>query len=127
MRHVYLFCCNHRCKDENTPILEELIELRQRVRYSSKDSTLFNLFSNSETQDNCSPRYFILTFAIMSQKADLLGFPTHSSFVLDMRMAKSPERVAKFLTELKNKLQELKKEEMDLFLSYKKEDVRALL
>ena len=63
----------------------------------------------------------------MSQKADLLGFPTHSSFVLDMRMAKSPERVTKFLTELKNKLQELKKEEMDLFLSYKKEDVRALL
>ena len=42
-----LFCYNHRCKDENTPILEELIELRQRVRYSSKDSTLFNLFSKS--------------------------------------------------------------------------------
>ncbi len=40
-----------------------------------------------------------------------------------MRMAKTPERVSTFLSELKDKLQALKKEEMSLFLEYKKEDV----
>ena len=64
---------------------------------------------------------------IYLQKADLLGFPTHSSFVLDMRMAKSPERVSNFLTDLATKLQPLKEEEMALFLQYKKEEVRLEL
>ena len=41
-------------------------------------------------------------------------------------MAKEPDTVAKFLTDLKEKLQPLKKEEMDLFLQYKKEEVLLL-
>lgn len=60
------------------------------------------------------------------QKASLLGFPSHSAFILDMRMAKEPDTVAKFLSDLKEKLQPLKKEEMDLFLQYKKEEVLLL-
>ena len=43
--------------------------------------------------------------------------------MLDMRMAKSPERVSEFLSDLAVKLQPLKTEEMALFLKYKKEDV----
>lgn len=76
---------NSRCMKENTPILEELVELRQ-------------------------------------QKADVLDYPTHAAFVLDMRMAKKAEAVKKFLEELAVKLQPLKEEEMALFLQYKKED-----
>ena len=70
--------------------------------------------------------HHILGYHVLSliQKASILGFPKHSAFVLDMRMAKDPARVATFLAELRDKLQGLKKEEMDLFLSYKKEDVR---
>ena len=58
------------------------------------------------------------------QKADLLGFPTHSAFVLDMRMAKTPDRVTDFLADLSGKLQKLKQDEMSLFLEYKKEEVK---
>lgn len=76
---------NSRCKKENGPILEELVELRQ-------------------------------------QKADLLGYPTHAHFVLDMRMAENPEKVNTFLKDLAVKLKPLQKEEMELFLQYKKED-----
>ncbi len=38
-------------------------------------------------------------------------------------MAKTPERVSAFLKELTEKLQVLKKNEIDLFLEYKKEEV----
>lgn len=40
-----------------------------------------------------------------------------------MRMAKSTDRVATFLSDLAMKLQQLKHEELQLFLEYKKEDV----
>ncbi|XP_064624958.1 thimet oligopeptidase-like [Lineus longissimus] len=79
---------NRRCIEENTKILEELVELREK-------------------------------------KAKLLGFPTHAAFILDMRMAKKPERVATFLSELAVKLQPLKEQEIKQFLSYKEEEIRA--
>lgn len=40
-----------------------------------------------------------------------------------MRMAKTPETVAQFLSSLAEKLKPLKNEEMALFLAYKKEEV----
>ncbi|XP_071117688.1 thimet oligopeptidase-like [Haliotis cracherodii] len=56
------------------------------------------------------------------EKAQLLGFPTHSAFILDMRMAKTPEAVDTFLKDLTEKLQLLRKEEMEDFLRFKKEE-----
>ncbi|XP_076463244.1 thimet oligopeptidase-like [Babylonia areolata] len=56
------------------------------------------------------------------EKAQLLGFPTHAAFVLDMRMAKKPENVSTFLSDLAVKLQPLRDEEFKLFLEYKKEE-----
>ncbi|KAK6188206.1 hypothetical protein SNE40_004436 [Patella caerulea] len=56
------------------------------------------------------------------EKSQLLGFPDHASFVLDMRMAKSPDSVATFLGDLAKKLQPLKDAEIKLFLDYKKEE-----
>ncbi|XP_013398573.1 thimet oligopeptidase isoform X1 [Lingula anatina] len=76
---------NTRCMKENTPILEELVELRHK-------------------------------------KAELLGFPNHAAFILDMRMAKTPERVETFLKDLAVKLQPLKDQEMKVFMEYKKEE-----
>ncbi|XP_055885225.1 thimet oligopeptidase-like isoform X1 [Biomphalaria glabrata] len=76
---------NSRCLKENTPILEELIKLR-------------------------------------NEKANLLGYKTHAQFILEMRMAKTPENVQEFLTSLAEKLKPLKEEEIKLFLSYKKEE-----
>jgi len=60
---------------------------------------------------------------MLAQKAELLDFPTHSAFVLDMRMAKTPEKVNIFLCDLEKRLQALKQQEMDIYLKYKKEDV----
>ncbi|XP_041360068.1 thimet oligopeptidase-like [Gigantopelta aegis] len=58
------------------------------------------------------------------KKAQLLGFPTHAAFVLDMRMAKTPEAVKSFQEVLTKKLQPLKEAEMKLFLEYKQEECK---
>lgn len=71
---------------ENTPILEELIELRQRL-------------------------------------ADLLGYKNHASFIHEERMAKSPEKVAQFLSDLASKLDQLWKDELQVLLKLKNEEV----
>ncbi|RXG59754.1 Thimet oligopeptidase, partial [Armadillidium vulgare] len=75
----------HLCMKENTPILEELIELRQRL-------------------------------------ADLLGYKNHASFIHEERMAKSPEKVAQFLSDLASKLDQLWKDELQVLLKLKNEE-----
>lgn len=81
-----LFC---RCMEENTPILEELIALRQK-------------------------------------QADLLGYKSHAHYVLEERMAKNPENVAEFLSNLSKKLQPLWKDEQVVMQKFKKEEVCAM-
>uniref|UniRef100_A0A0B7A044 Peptidase M3A/M3B catalytic domain-containing protein n=2 Tax=Arion vulgaris TaxID=1028688 RepID=A0A0B7A044_9EUPU len=56
------------------------------------------------------------------EKAQILDYKTHADFVLDMRMAKNQKNVAEFLVALTKKLQVLKKEELELFLEYKKKE-----
>ena len=57
-----------RCLEENTKILEELVELRQ-------------------------------------EQAQLLGYENHAAYVQELRMAKNPGNVRKFLGDLALKLQ----------------------
>ena len=72
--------------EENTPILEELISLRQK-------------------------------------QAELLGYKNLAHYVLEERMAKNPESVAQFLTNLSKKLQPLWEDEKVVMLKFKKEEV----
>uniref|UniRef100_A0A0L8FHT3 Peptidase M3A/M3B catalytic domain-containing protein n=2 Tax=Octopus bimaculoides TaxID=37653 RepID=A0A0L8FHT3_OCTBM len=55
------------------------------------------------------------------EQANLLGYKTHASCVLDMRMAKTPETVQKFYAELLPKLKMIYEKEMKYYLEYKKE------
>ncbi|XP_077865435.1 LOW QUALITY PROTEIN: thimet oligopeptidase-like [Saccoglossus kowalevskii] len=55
-------------------------------------------------------------------KADLLGYETHAKYILELRMAKKPEAVDKFLKELSEKLRPLQKSELNVMLEYKKEE-----
>ena len=58
--------------------------------------------------------------SLRSQRAALLGFPSHADFVLDMRMAKNSGAVAAFLGTLSQKLRKLKDEELKEFQELKK-------
>lgn len=85
LEHAY----NTQCMEENTPILEELVSLRQK-------------------------------------QAELLGFPTHASYITDLRMAKSAENVSKFLRELAEKLLPLWQEEKTYLLSLKEKECKEM-
>ncbi|KAK1157155.1 thimet oligopeptidase-like [Acipenser oxyrinchus oxyrinchus] len=74
---------NSRCKETNSRILKELVQLR-------------------------------------AQKCALLGFSSHSDFVLEMSMAKNSKNVAAFLEELAHKLKPLGEEERAAMLLLKK-------
>ena len=59
---------------------------------------------------------------LRKEQSSLLGYPSHSAFILEMRMAKDPKAVASFLEDLKGKLQPLKAKELAKFLEFKAEE-----
>ncbi|KAG7456783.1 hypothetical protein MATL_G00239590 [Megalops atlanticus] len=78
---------NSRCKEENSNILRELVELR-------------------------------------AKKSRLLGFNTHTDFVLEMNMAKTGKKVSLFLEELARKLKSLGEEERAVILTLKEKECK---
>ncbi|CAG0890407.1 unnamed protein product [Cyprideis torosa] len=59
------------------------------------------------------------------KQAQLLGYPNHATYIQEIRMAKKPETVETFLTELSRKLQPLWAKEREMFLQLKKEQCEA--
>merc|ERR1712106_989751 len=62
--------------------------------------------------------------ALRQRQATLLGYPTHASFVLEEKMAKTPENVEKFLADLSSKLQVLWKKEKKVMLDMKEKEAK---
>lgn len=83
------YAFNRRCIQENTPILEELVELRKKM-------------------------------------ADLLGYPTHASYITELRMSKTAEAVSSFLSELCSKLRPLGDADLAEMLSLKEAECKEL-
>jgi len=77
-----------RCMEENTPILEELVQLRHK-------------------------------------QAKLLGYPNHVAYITELRMAKTPQAVEKFLRELAKKLRPLWDKEKEIMLTFKADECKA--
>eukprot|EP00092_Neocalanus_flemingeri_P009866 GFUD01010635.1.p1 GENE.GFUD01010635.1~~GFUD01010635.1.p1 ORF type:complete len:787 (+),score=201.65 GFUD01010635.1:408-2768(+) len=63
---------------------------------------------------------------LRQRQADILGYPTHAAFVQEEKMAKNPENVQKFLTDLTSKLQILWKGEKETMLDLKKSEAAEL-
>jgi Zn-dependent oligopeptidase len=62
---------------------------------------------------------------LRAEQAALLGYPTHAAYVLEIRMAQSPDVVGPFLRELSAKLQPLADEELAYWRELKAEEARA--
>lgn len=56
------------------------------------------------------------------QQSQILGFPNHNAYVLDVRMAKSPETVREFLEDLSSRLDPLFEKELAILLDLKRQD-----
>merc|ERR1711892_72473 len=64
--------------------------------------------------------------SLRQKQADILGYPTHAAFVQEVKMAKNPEAVKKFLTDLSSKLQVLWTREKEIMLDLKKSESEEL-
>ncbi|ORY48950.1 zincin [Rhizoclosmatium globosum] len=62
---------------------------------------------------------------LRQEQATILGFPNHASYILDVRMAKSPETVQSFLKDLNKKLQPLLDSDLAELLALKKRTKEA--
>lgn len=58
------------------------------------------------------------------EKAGLLGYPTHSDFILDARMAKTKDTVKSFLTDIIGKMKSPLQAEFDGFLKLKERECK---
>ena len=76
---------SRRCIEQNTKLLEDIIDLRQK-------------------------------------EAELLGYASHAEYILEIRMAKNPQTVFDFLTDLTQKLEQGAKKELEKLLELKKRE-----
>ncbi|CAH8846235.1 unnamed protein product [Trichobilharzia szidati] len=63
---------------------------------------------------------------LRNERATILGFPTHSDFMLDLRMAKTAANVDKFLNNVGSKLEKARQKETQRMLELKKEECERL-
>eukprot|EP00808_Paulinella_micropora_P015243 g62688.t1 len=61
-----------------------------------------------------------------AERAKLLGYPTHSAYVLEVRMARTPEKVKEFLADLSYKLEATAQDEWDALCALKKQECQRL-
>jgi len=59
---------------------------------------------------------------IRKEQAEIMGYPNHASYIQEIRMAKNPQTVSKFLSDLLEKLKPLYEEEQRDMLAVKKEE-----
>ena len=63
---------------------------------------------------------------LRQKQAELLGYESHAAYIQEVRMAKDPGTVKKFLTELGSKLVPLWQEEQGVLLRLKEEEAKEL-
>ena len=68
----------------------------------------------------------VTNFNTMPYKLSIIGYPTHAAFKIEMAMAKTPERVEKFLADLSTKLQLLWKDEKNVMLDMKEAETKEM-
>ena len=56
----------------------------------------------------------------------MLGYESHAAYIQEIRMAKDPASVGKFLSELATKLVGLWEEEKEIMIKMKEEEARQL-
>jgi len=97
------------------------------IKYCKNPRTRYIMESTyqSRCMEENTPRVEEM-IALRQRNAELLGYPNHAAFVQEIRMAKNPETVEKFLNDLITKLQILWKREKESWLKLKKIEAEEL-
>ncbi|KAL7273782.1 metalloendopeptidase [Rhizina undulata] len=100
-------------------------DLFPTMKYAVNPETRRMVFIGNENKCNENVEIFRKAIKLRDEKARLLGFKSHAEFVLEPKMAKSPEKVMSFLTDLREKLAPGGATERARLVELKKKDVEA--
>ncbi|MCB0377072.1 MAG: M3 family metallopeptidase [Bdellovibrionales bacterium] len=91
-------------------------QLREKLWRAYNQKALDGEFSNRELCGKIA--------TLRKQRAQILGYPTHAAFVLENRMAKTPQKVIHFIEDLKKPSFEAAQKEIEELRSFIKNDLR---
>ena len=92
----------------------------ENARDAGARKRLYEKFSRRGGAENV--RRLERAIVIRAELAKILGYPDHASYVLEDRMAKTPKNVERFLSDLKQKLEPLRRAELELMAKMKAKD-----
>lgn len=92
------------------------------LKYANDASVRKKVFTGFDNRNINNDPLLSEAVKIRSEVAPLLGYENHSAYVLDDRMAKSPQTVLTFLADLHTKLKPRAQQDIATLLKYKAED-----
>lgn len=95
------------------------------LKYAKNPETRKKVYTGFDNRTIINDDLLAQGVKIRAEIAPLLGYKSHSAFVLEERMAKSPENVSKFLDDLRDRLAPKAKEDLAVLLKIKEEDYAA--
>ncbi|KAK9480384.1 hypothetical protein V1514DRAFT_346106 [Lipomyces japonicus] len=96
------------------------------MKYAKNPDTRRRAFVGDQNKVKENGDLLIEAVKIRAQIASILGYATHAAYILEERMAKSPDHVLTFLTDLRSKLAGIGQNEIKKLLALKEEDEKAL-
>ena len=100
-------------------------DLFPTMKYAVSAETRKKVFLGNENKCNDNAPIFKEAIVKRDEKARLLGFKSHAEFVLDEKMAKTPEKVMAFLNDLREKLAPGGEKERKVLIDLKKKEREA--
>jgi len=101
--------------------------ISQVLKYCTNPETRYTMLKTY--QDRCGEKNTATLEELINLRhrhANILGYPTHAAFVLEGRMAKTPENVDNFLTNLTSRFEVLWNKEHHMLIDLKESETKKL-
>ncbi|KAK9446496.1 uncharacterized protein V1518DRAFT_423914 [Limtongia smithiae] len=96
------------------------------MKYAQNPDTRRRAFVGDQNKVAENGELLVQAIKLRAEIAQLLGYSTHAAYVLEERMAKSPEKVLSFLNDLREKLTGEGKTEITKLMTLKTDDLASL-
>ncbi|KAJ5577512.1 uncharacterized protein N7459_006476 [Penicillium hispanicum] len=94
-------------------------DLFPTMKYATNPETRRQVMVSNENKCNQNVPLFREAIVLRDEAARLLGYPNHAAFRIEDKMAKTPETVDKFLSDLRNRLTAGGKQEVEVLKKLK--------
>ncbi|PHH55189.1 Thimet-like oligopeptidase [Ceratocystis fimbriata CBS 114723] len=95
------------------------------LKFATNPETRRRIFVANENKCNDNVALFKETISLRDEAARMLGYPDHATMVIEDKMTKTPKLVHEFLGDLRSRLADGGRKEIDHLLELKKQDVES--